>query len=78
MIDVSDINSLAVLRETREHEGVRRVFFHHTHSYKVLPTYTLPLGSGRQTEAGSSLCPVSWRREEEEEDEEVRCKGRIQ
>lgn len=53
-----------------EHEGVRRsIFPAHAHT-KCFPHTYFHLEVG-ETEAGSSLCPVSW--SEEEEDEEEGC-----
>lgn len=47
LIYADDINSLAPLRETDgSTTGLEGSFFQHTNSYKVLPTFILPLGSG--------------------------------
>lgn len=47
LICADDISSLAPLRETNgSTTGLEGPFFHHTHSYKVLPAFIFPLGSG--------------------------------
>lgn len=71
LISADDINSSAPLRQTDgSTTGLGGPFFQHAHSHKALPTFTLPLGSVGKTEAGSSLCPVSWSKDEKEDEEE--------
>lgn len=60
------INSLAPLRETDgSTAGLGGPFFQHTPSHKVLPTFTLPLGSGgkQKLEVCCVLFPGAERRE---------------